>query len=147
MRIGHIVVAAFIALLVASMVCSSVRAHEPKNNTPQSLLLELKEKILEADAELFQGFTYTYTMQQKNALANKIDVVIGMFDDGQHGGAIAKLENDIAPKVNICQTARARARSWLSDDPELDGVVREFAAGCQELIQRIISLADQSPNL
>jgi len=117
---------------------------ELEPETPQSLLLDLRETVLNADDSWFRGYIVTNTKQLKNALANKMDAVINMFEMGNFQGGYKKLDKDITPKLNFCGTVRVRALSWLSLDPELEDVVYEFAGMCQELIG-IIKLADPRP--
>lgn len=150
MKIRKVAILAFLAVLTVTMICSSVWADETV--TPQSLLLELREKILTADDMLFRGVVVTNTRQLKNALANKINAVIKRYDDGQHDDAVTKLEHDIAPKLTDPHDAdghrRTQAKSWLymypEDCPEWRAVT-SFAAECQGLIELIISLTDEGP--
>jgi hypothetical protein len=136
-----LVISVLFALVVAPIVCSIVRADVIP---PQSILLDLKETVLTADDSLFRGYAITCTEQLKGALSRKIDAVIKMMDEGEYDEAYDKLEDDIAPKLTICETARIRARSWLSYDPELQDVVYQFSGECQELIAAI-KLADPRP--
>ncbi len=88
----------------------------------------------------YNVLTATNTAEQANALYNKIDVVTKMVEqDNNYRGAINKLQNDISPKLNICTTTRDRARSWLSEDPELQDVILDFEDACQSMIEEILS--------
>ena len=108
----------------------------------QAVLLELEAAIQNAADELFQGDPVTYTKQQKDALVRKIDVVISRMGTGENRAAINKLENDIAPKLTICDTHRIRARSWLSSTYDYEAV-RTFSERCLGLINEAITLARQ----
>lgn len=125
------------AVIAASVICPLGCAAEPAD-VILPRLNELKSFIAEAVEANPVMFTVTNTQQQANALYNKIDAVMIMVEEGNYMGAAEKLEMDIAPKVNICDTARVRARSWLSDNPELQRVVYEFAGTCQEMIEDIL---------
>jgi len=130
---------ALLALLVATMICSGVRADVI---TPQSLLLGLKETVVTADDWLFRGYVVTNTRQLKDALARKIDATIGLYDTADHDDAESKLRNDIAPKLTICDTTRVRAKSWLYVYPMNTDEYRRvssFAAQCQEIIESILT--------
>lgn len=116
----------------------------PQNGDPVALTQELRSIVNSANPQLFKGFAYTITEQVIKALTNKIDVVIVMFEKGNFQGGYKKLESDIAPKLNFCETNRVRALSWLSDDPQLSDAVYEFADTCQDLIE-LIKLADPRP--
>ena len=136
-----------IGLVSIPFVAKSVIAFQLQPEPPERIL-ELLNELKAVIAEYVEGnprlFTDTNTMQQANALYNKIDVVIGMVQrDNSYVEAVKKLGKDIAPKVNICETARIRALSWLSDDPMLDGVVHRFAGVCQGIISDILILMDQ----
>ena len=111
---------------------------------PVQLTQELRSVVDKAELKLFQGFIVTYSEQRKAALIKKIDDVVMMFEKGNFQGGYNKLDNDIAPKLNICATARIRALSWLSDDPEVQDRVHQFAQTCQDLIV-LIKLADPRP--
>ena len=136
--IPHLILITLLALpiLTATMICSSTCIV-----TPQSLLLELKETVVTADDWLFRGYVVTNTRQLKNALASKIDAVIKMFDDGNWEEGYVKLEDEIGPKLTICNTTRVRAKSWLytypQDTPEWRAVT-SFAAQCQEIIELVL---------
>ena len=138
-----------IGLVGTSFIAKHVIAFQPPPEPPEGileLLNELKTVIAEFVDANPRLFTTTNTMQQANALYNKIDVVIGMVQqDNGYMEAIRKLERDIAPKVNICDTARIRALSWLSDDPELDRVVHQFAGICQGIIEDVLILLMDQP--
>ena len=67
-----------------------------------------------------------------------------MFEKGNFQGGYTKLDNDIAPKLWICETIREQARSWLSNDPEMRDQVEIFRDACQDLIEQI-KLADPRP--
>jgi len=131
-------------LVGVSFGATPVIAFNPKPEPPREILIAL-EKLNELKVVISGAvdahptlFTDTNTLQQANALYNKIDVVIGMVQqDNTCMEAIKKLEMDIAPKINICDTARIRALSWLSDDPELQDVAYEFAGICQGIIEEI----------
>lgn len=138
-------ISALLALLVATTICSSVRADVLP--TPQSLLSGLKETVLEADDWLFRGVTVTNTRQLKNALARKIDATIGLYDVTEHEEAADKLADDIRPKLtdphNDIGTPSKRARSWLelySEDSNERVAVSAFAAECQGIIEQIMML-------
>ena len=136
-----------ISLVSISFIAKSVIAFQLQPEPPERIL-ELLNELKAVIAEYVEGnprlLTDTNTMQQANALYNKIDVVIGMVQqDNSYTEAIKKLNKDIAPKVNICDTARIRALSWLSDDPRLDGVVHQFAGICQGIIEDILILMSQ----
>jgi len=129
----------FIALVMATMICSSVSADEPV--TPRSLLLELKETVVTADDWLFRGYVVTNTRQLKAALARKIDAAIAMLDRMLIEPCHNKLRNDIAPKLTICDTTRVRAKSWLYVYPMNTDEYRQvssFATQCQEIIESIL---------
>jgi len=135
-------ISTLLILLMATMICSSVRA----TVTPQSLLQELRELVLNVDDRVFKGYVITYTHQQKNALARKIDATIGLYDLTEHEEAADKLQDDISPKLtnpwNDDGTPSKRARSWLYlypyDSPEWRAVT-SFAAQCQEIIESILT--------
>ena len=134
---------ALLALLVATMICSGVRADVI---TPQSLLLGLKETVVTADDWLFRGYVVTNTRQLKDALARKIDATIGLYDTADHDDGESKLRNDIAPKLtnpwNDDGTPSKRARSWLRlypEDCDEWRAVGSFAAQCQEIIESILT--------
>lgn len=130
-------------MLTVLLMPKEVSAFQPQSEPPGrilELLNQLKEVISGAVDIYPTLLTGTNTLQQANALYNKIDVVIGMVQqDNTYKEAIKKLEMDIAPKVNYCDTARIRARSWLSDDPELQDVAYEFAGMCQGIIEEILT--------
>jgi hypothetical protein len=142
-----------IALVSMSFGATPVMAFNPKPEPPREILIALEKlndlkEVISGAVDVYPTlFTDTNTLQQANALYHKIDVVIGMVQqDNTCMEAIKKLEKDIAPKVNICETARIRALSWLSDDPELQDVAYEFAGRCQEIIQEIIMYLSQPVN-
>ena len=139
-----------IALFMIGFVCMSfiaipVLAFQPQPDPPGHIvgalerLNDLKD-LISAYVDMYPRlFTITNTMQQANALYRKIDVVIGMVQqDVKSLEAIKMLEADIAPKLNYCDTTRVRALSWISDEPELQGVAYEFAGECQNLIGQVI---------
>lgn len=133
---------ALFALLVATMICSSVSADVI---APQSLLFELKETVLEADDWIFRGYVVTNTRQLKDALANKIDATIGLYDITEHDEATDKLRDDISPKLtnpwNDDGTPSKRAKSWLElypYDSEEWRAVTSFAAQCQQIIEEVL---------
>ncbi len=134
-----LVASAVLALVVTTMMVSTVNA---QTSPAQAVLIELEEAVQAAPNELFQGYTVTYTRQQKDALIQKIEVVIAMMEKGENRAAITKLENDIARKLTICDTQRVRARSWLSTTPD-DEEVRIFSRRCLDLINDAITLASQ----
>ena len=125
------------AIIAVTVICPLGCAAQP----PDVILPKLNElkgfiaEVVEANPMIL---TATNTAQQANALYNKIDAVMMMVEEGNYMGAAEKLEMDIAPKVNYCDTVRVRARSWLSDNPELQGTVYEFAGMCQEMIEDIL---------
>ena len=130
---------AFAAL--ASTTCPFALAQqEPTNMVDGALeqLRELKNVIQEVVGPYPRIFTDTNTLQQANALCNKIDAVIKMVaGDYNYMGAIKKLENDIAPK--LADPRPTPCTSWLSRDPELQDIVRRFAGICQEMIEDILT--------
>jgi hypothetical protein len=132
-------VSALLVITIAAVTCSAVSAEE--NETPQSKLLELRVKVLDAEDWLFRGVAVTNTHQLKNALARKIDATIGLYDITEHEEAADKLRNDIAPKLAICITTSVRAKSWLfvytEDTPEYRAV-QSFADECQAIIDSIL---------
>ena len=133
-------ISALLALLVATMICSSVRA----TVTPQPLLLELKGIVLEADDRIFRGYVVTNTRQLKNALERKIDATIGLYDITETDEARDKLRDDIRPKLTDpwdADGASKPARSWLKlypEDCDEWRAVGSFAAQCQEIIEAIL---------
>ena len=143
MRLQSLVLAAlFLTSIGFSVVPALAQINLPGD--PVELTQELKSVVGSADRELFQGLSITYTDQLRAALIKKIDGVIMMFEKGNFQGGYKKLDDDIAPKLNICDTARVRALSWLSDDPALRDAVYAFADTCQGLIE-LIRLADPRP--
>ena len=144
MKIKNLVVFAVFATLAVSIMCPFSSA-----TTTDGVITKLNElKAMIGDVVKNYPTILTYnTPRQENALYNKIDAVIKMVEgDYNYMGAIKKLENDIAPKLNICETARARAQSWLSDDPELREVVEEFAGACQAKINDILTALQRLMN-
>lgn len=123
---------------------AQINPQQPQIGDPVQLTQELKSVVESADQELFKGFILTITNQVKTALINKIDVIILMFEKGNFQGGYKKLNNDVAPKLNFCETVRVRALSWLSVDPELEDAVYQFAEECQFRIG-LIRLADPRP--
>jgi hypothetical protein len=76
-------------------------------------------------------------------LYNKIDAVKMMVEEDNYKGAAKKLEGDISPKLSYPPPYPYPApypycREWLSDDPELQPFVEEFAGTCQEMIGDIL---------
>lgn len=131
-----------VAILLMSIIGSSIvpimaQISPPTQNELVELTQQLRNEVESADNELFQGFTVTRTDQAKTALNMKIDVVIMMFEHGDFQAGYGKLDNDLAAKLNICDTERVRALSWLSLDPALSVQVHEFAGVCQSLIEDI----------
>ena len=60
---------------------------------------------------------------QKNALLNKIDVVLGMIDAGRYAEALAKLENDILPKTDGCaNSGEPDKNDWIMSCDEQERV-------------------------
>ena len=128
-------------IIAISCICPIGMAQQepPMTNGILRQLGELKA-IIEAYSGEYDVFTDTNTEQQASAIYNKIDVVTKMVEqDNNYRGAINKLENDISPKLNICTTTRDRARSWLSEDPELQDVILDFEDACQSMIEEILS--------
>lgn len=98
-------------------------------------LSELKAVIGDV-VEQYPTLLEENTEQQENALYHKIDAVMKMVEkDSNYMGAIKKLEKDISPKLMEPIDAK---QSWLSDDPELQPIVEEFAGMCQEIIEGIL---------
>ena len=124
-------------IIALSIVCPFCFGAEPPDVILPKLN-ELKGFIAEAVEAHPTILTLTNTPQQANSLYNKIDAVMILVEEGNYMGAAEKLERDIAPKVNFCETVRVRARSWLSDDPELEAVAYRFAGMCQDMIEDIL---------
>ena len=147
-KVGILIMMFLVSMISMSFIAEPVKAFQSQPE-PLGSVLELLNELKAVIAEFVEAnprlFTRTNTLQQANALYNKIDVVIGMVQqDDSCMEAIKKLKKDIAPKVNICDTARIRALSWLSDDPRLDDVVHQFAGVCQGIIEdALILLMDQ----
>jgi hypothetical protein len=140
----------FLALLLTTIVFSIIPAMAqvnppPQNDDPVTLTQELRNVVNSINPEIFKGYAITRTDQVINALINKIDVVIVMFEKGNFKGGCVKLRGDIAPKLNFCETVRVRALSWLSADILDEPMVYEFADTCQGFIDSIIELADPRP--
>jgi hypothetical protein len=135
---------ALATLFLASIGFSVIPTMAQIQMDPVALTQELKSIVGSADRELFRGLLITYTDQLRAALIKKIDDVIMMFEKGNFQGGYKKLDDDISPKLNYCETVRVRARSWLSDDPNLQDQVYVFADTCQGLIE-LIKLADPRP--
>jgi hypothetical protein len=137
-----------VMLFLTSIVFSAVPAMAQINQQPQVdpvlLTQELRSVVESVDGELLRGFVITYTDQLRSALVKKIDDVIMMFENGNFQGGYKKLDNDIAPKLWICDTNREQARSWLSNDPAMRDRVEVFRDNCQNLIH-LIKLADPRP--
>lgn len=126
-----------VSIVALRIICPLGCAAEPPDVLLPKLS-DLKGFIAEVVETYPMILTLTNTPQQANALYNKIDAVMIMVEEGNYMGAAKKLEMDIAPKVNFCDTTRVRARSWLSDNPELQDVAYEFAGMCQEMIEDIL---------
>ena len=143
MRLKSLVLA---ALFLTSIGFSVIPTMAQNQMDPVELTLELKNAVDSAPQELFRGWDGENKDDGRlmNALVEKIDNVIMMFEKGNFQGGYKKLDDDIAPKLNICDTARVRALSWLSDDPALRDALYAFADTCQGLIE-LIRLADPRP--
>ncbi len=128
------------ALLPLGFICqaSLAQTEPPLAEHVLEQLSELKG-VIEASVEDHPKImTVTNTMQQANALYNKIDAAATMVQEGSFRGASNILGNDISPKLNICETVRARALSWLSEDPLLQDAVQTFEGICQSMIEDIL---------
>ncbi len=123
-------------IIAGSVMCPFACAAEP----PDVILPKLDElkEVISSAVDIYPTLlTDTNTLQQANALYNKIDAVMVMVEEGDYRDAAKKLENDISPKIAVPPDPY-HARSWLSDDPALQPVVEEFAGWCQEIIEDIL---------
>lgn len=122
------------ALIAVSVICPLGCAAIPPDPMIDKLndLRDFIADVVDANPRIL---TDTNTMQQANALYNKIDAVKMMVEEWNYMGAAHKLENDISPKLGQPPDPH---RSWLSNDPELQPVVEEFAGACQEMIEDIL---------
>jgi len=143
MRLKSLVLA---ALFLTSIGFSVIPTMAQNQMDPVELTLELKNAVDSAPQELFRGWDGENKDDGRlmNALVEKIDNVIMMFEKGNYQGGYAKLDKDISPKLNICTTTRVVARSWLSNDPAMRDAVEVFRDACQGLIAEI-KLADPRP--
>jgi len=133
MMIGLVIISTIALSIICPLGCAGI----PPDPIIEKLN-ELKDFIADAVDTHPTLLTDTNTMQQANALYNKIDAVKMMVEQDNYLGATKKLEDDISPKLSI--PPDPYRRSWLSDDPELQFVVEEFAGTCQSLIGEIIML-------
>jgi len=124
-----------ISTIALSIICPLGCAGIPPDPIIEKLN-ELKDFIEDGVDNHPTLLTDTNTMQQANALYNKIDAVKMMVEEGNYLGAAKKLENEISPKLGT--PPDPYRRSWLSDDPELQPVVEEFAYSCQQMIGDIL---------
>ncbi len=131
------------ALLTAVEVTLMISTVHANTTPPQSFLQDLKAVIHDADDQLFRGYAITNTKQLKDALKHKIDAVILLIEEGKHQAAYNKLHNDIAQKLTICDTNRARARSWLSYTHPVPEEVDAFSEQCLDLIDRTSIIVTQ----
>jgi len=142
MKLKSFLLVTLLLISIGTIVIPTMaQINPPPQNDPVLFTQLLRNEVQIADNELFKGFTITITNEVKSALIKKIDVVIMLFEEGNFQGAYEKLDKDLATKLNICDTTRVRALSWLSVDPELSAEVYAFAGICQDLIQDI-RLAD-----
>ena len=141
MKIKSMLVFICASVLTMLIVPTGVLAFNPQPEPPREILEELNDlkDLIKEYAEEYNVFTDN-TAQQANALYNKINVVYGMIESGHYNQAVKKLENDISPKLTICDTHRDWARSWLNYDYEThyaNREVQQLEAGCQLIIEDI----------
>jgi len=76
---------------------------------------------------------------QKNALLNKIDEVLGMIDAGRYAEALAKLENDILQKTDGCANGGEPDKNdWIrscDEQEQVYGVVMETIEDLKSLME------------
>lgn len=136
------------AILTVGVICPLGCAVNP----PEIILEQLGElkQLISGAVDVYPTlFSDTNTAEQANALYNKIDAVEMMIEEGNYKGAARKLEGDISPKLSYPPSypypppypypaPYPYRRSWLSNDPELQLIVEEFAGTCQLMIEDIL---------